>query len=616
MDSSITLISTFAIAFGVALVLGFIAEKLKFPALVGYLIAGILVSPNVLGFDIDFNLAEQLAEIGIMLLMFGVGLNFSLSDLLKVKKLVIPGAICQMLLSAICAFGLAYFWGWPIGQCVILGMCLSCASTVVVLKGLEAKGLLESFDGRIAVGWLIVQDMVTVLMLVLLPPLASMLGGQSDTSNMPLWQLILETVARVVAFIVFMLVIGKRVLPWLLWQVAKTGSRELFTLCVLAVAIGIAFGASQIFNVSFALGAFFAGMVMRESQYAHRAATESLPLRDAFSVIFFVGVGMMFDPTSILAHPGYLIGILFLILVMNPLIAFATVLLFRYPLHTGFTLACCLGQIGEFSFILGTLGVSLKLLTTEGMNLVLAAAILTIAVNQLSFTLVEPLTKLLCKHFKWARVAAARPDPQATMPDEIDSSQLLRHVVVVGYDSVGQKICEALGKADIPFVVIDRNDGVIEQLRNSNHAAIQGDCTDPAILLQAHVQNSAQIIITIRDELESRKCIEGAKILNPEIEAIIRAETDTEANQMRADHLGIVVQASTALASRMTQYSIYCFTKYDPAKASGKMKNAAEKAKELLDEFVSKQEEQIEQNTSVEISKKQENKDEQKYLED
>lgn len=601
MDNSITLISTVAIAFGVALILGFIAEKLKFPALVGYLVAGIIVSPNLYGFNVDLGLAEQLSELGVMLLMFGVGLNFSLSDLLKVKKLVVPGAVCQMALSAFCAIMMAHLWGWPIGQCVILGMCLSCASTVVVLKALEARSLLEGFDGRVAVGWLVVQDMVTVLMLVLLPPLASLLGGHSATSDLPLWRLIVETVARVAAFIILMLVIGKRVLPWLLWQVAKTGSRELFTLCVLAVAIGIAYGASEIFSVSFALGAFFAGMVMRESQYAHRAAVESLPLRDAFSVIFFVGVGMLFDPSAILEHPFYLLGILFLILIVNPLIAFGTVLLFRYPLHTAVTLACCLGQIGEFSFILGTLGVSLGLLTKEGMNLVLAAAILTIALNPISFSVARPVAELLCKHFRFARTAAARLDPQSTMPDEVESKKLLRHVVIVGYSSIGRKVCEILTKQKIPFVVVDKQDDVISTLRKQGLVAIQGDCTDPATLLQAHVQNSAQLVLTISDELESRKAIAAAKILNPDIEIIIRAVTDTETDHLRSENLGIVVQASTALALRIAQYSIYSFTKYSSGGHSKrKEEEAEEKAKDMLDDLVADEERTVEKSTQHE----------------
>ena len=448
----ISLISTLAIGFGVALVLGFLAEKLKVPALVGYLLAGILVSPSVFGFDVDLNLANQLAEIGIMLLMFGVGLHFSLTDLLKVKGLVVPGAICQMLLSALIGFGLSWLWGWDIGHSVLLGCCLSCASTVVVLKALEARGMLEGFDGNVAVGWLIVQDMVTVLLLVLLPPMASVFTGQAQTSSQPLWQLLLITLAQVVVFIVLMLVVGRRLLPYLLWQVAKTGSRELFTLCVLAVAIGIAFGAAEVFHVSFALGAFFAGMVMRESKYAHRAAVESLPLRDAFSVIFFVGVGMMFNPMVIVEHPWHLLCVLLLILFINPIIAALLVMLFRYPLHTALTLGACLGQIGEFSFILASLGKSMGIVSDEGMNLVLATAILTIALNPIAFATLPKVAEFLKKRSKLARISAARPDPQSLMPDEIEKKKITGHIVIVGYGDVGCKLTAALQKDEIMSV--------------------------------------------------------------------------------------------------------------------------------------------------------------------
>ncbi len=560
MDS-VGLISTVAIAFAVALVLGFFAEKLKFPALVGYLIAGIIVSPNMLWFKLDLNLAEQLSEIGIMLLMFGVGLNFSLSELLRVKKLVVPGAVLQMSLSGLCAFGLSYLCGWDIGNAVFVGMCLCCASTVVVLKALEARGMLESFEGRIAVGWLIIQDMVTVLLLVLLPPLASMLGGTSTGADIPLWRLILETIARVVGFIVLMLVVGKRVLPWLLWQVARTGSRELFTLCVLAVAIGIAFGASQLFNVSFALGAFFAGMVMRESKYAHRAATESLPLRDAFSVIFFVGVGMMFDPHAIVQHPFFLIGLLSVVLIMTPVVASLIVALFGYPLKTALTLGVCLGQIGEFSFILGSLGVSLKVMSPDMMNLVLATAIISIAFNPVMFSLYPLVQKMLVKHLKFARKAAARPDPQSIMPDEVNEKRLKKHVVLVGFGSVGVKLLSSLTKRNVPVVLIDKDDSIVEQLRNDGITAIQGDATDPAVLLQAHVQNASQLVVTLSDELPVMKIVETAKIINPEIECIIRATSDQIAQNMKEEKLGMIVQSSAALASLMSACVAYYLAK-------------------------------------------------------
>ena len=546
----ISLISTLAIGFGVALVLGFLAEKLKVPALVGYLLAGILVSPSVFGFDVDLNLANQLAEIGIMLLMFGVGLHFSLTDLLKVKGLVVPGAICQMLLSALIGFGLSWLWGWDVGHSVLLGCCLSCASTVVVLKALEARGMLEGFDGNVAVGWLIVQDMVTVLLLVLLPPMASVFTGQAQTSSQPLWQLLLITLAQVVVFIVLMLVIG-RLLPYLLWQVAKTGSRELFTLCVLAVAIGIAFGAAEVFHVSFALGAFFAGMVMRESKYAHRAAVESLPLRDAFSVIFFVGVGMMFNPMVIVEHPWHLLCVLLLILFINPIIAALLVMLFRYPLHTALTLGACLGQIGEFSFILASLGKSMGIVSDEGMNLVLATAILTIALNPIAFATLPKVAEFLKKRSKLARISAARPDPQSLMPDEVEKKKITGHIVIVGYGDVGCKLTAALQKDEIPTVIVDKDDSLVAQLRKNGYTAIQGDAVDPSVLLQAHVQNAAVIVLTIRDEILERKVVETAKLINQGVKVILRAATDQEANHFRADNLGTVVQASVILSQEM-----------------------------------------------------------------
>ncbi len=577
----LTLISTIAIAFGVALVLGFIAEKLHFPALVGYLIAGVIASPKVLGFDLDMNLAEQLSEIGIMLLMFGVGLHFSITDLLKVKGLVIPGALCQMLCSGLAGFLLAKLWGWPTGQCIVLGMCVSCASTVVVLKALEARGMLEGFDGRVAVGWLIVQDMVAVLMLVLLPPLASVLGGATQGVGVPLWKLILLTAARVAGFFALMLVVGKRLLPWVLWQVAKTGSRELFTLCVLAVAIGIAFGASQVFEVSAALGAFVAGMVMRESEYAHRAATESLPLRDAFSVIFFVGVGMMFDPSPIIAHPFYLICVLLVIAVFTPIVAIGLVLLFRYPLHTAVTLACCLSQIGEFSFILGTLGVSLKLMSGQTMDLVLAAAIVIIAFNPITFATSSYLTNFLIKRFKFARVAAARPDPHSVMPDEVEQRKLKQHVVIVGYGVLGRKVTGILQRQNIPVVIVDKDDEKVEEIRKHGTPAIQGESSDPTVLLQAHIQNASQLVITISDEIVTRKIVETAKILNPSVECIVQAMDDSEAEQMRGENMGVVVQSSTALARQMSGYVSYYF-----ARSKGTAETAQQLRKDVFTDMI------------------------------
>jgi len=289
MEHNVTLITTIAAGFGLALIFGFIAERLKLSALVGYLVAGILIGPATPGFVADAHIASQLSEIGVMLLMFGVGLHFSIEDLMSVKRIAIPGAIVQMTIATLLGMYVSSAWGWTFGEGLVFGLSLSCASTVVLLKALESRNLMKSINAKITIGWLVVEDLITVLVLVLLPPLASLLGGTTlGNESVSIWQTIGLTLLQVAAFIVIMLGIGKRLLPWMLWHIAKTGSRELFTLAVISAAIGIAYGASALFNVSFALGAFFAGMVMRESEFSHRAAQESLPLRDAFAVLFFV----------------------------------------------------------------------------------------------------------------------------------------------------------------------------------------------------------------------------------------------------------------------------------------------------------------------------------------
>lgn len=569
MEHSFTLISTLAAGFGIALVFGFIAEKFKIPALVGYLLAGVIVSPATPGFVADINIASQLSEIGVMLLMFGVGLHFSLSDLMRVKYIAVPGAVAQMGLATGLGLLVAHYWGWTYGQSLVFGLCLSCASTVVLLKALETKGILESHDGQIAVGWLVVEDIMTVLILVLLPPLAPMLGAeavQSVESATPLWEIIAWTVGRVALFIFLMLVVGKRVLPWLLWQVAKTGSRELFTLCVLAVAIGIAYGASEVFSVSFALGAFFSGMVMRESKYAHRAAMESLPLRDAFSVIFFVGVGMMFDPMILGDKPLHLLAVLAIIILGKSLVAFGLVMLFRYPLHTALTVAASLAQIGEFSFILAGLGVSLGLLPQEGMSLVLAGAIISIAFNPVAFALVEPLRNLMKKRWKYARVLDAKSDPLSVMPDEEESKYLRGHMVLVGYNKVCEHIAKDLSERKVPFVIVEKDRNIVEDLRENGFKAVCGDAIDPAILIQAHVQDAAMVILNFRDDILRRKVIETAKILNHKIEAVIMTSDDEIAVRAMTDHLGKVFDSNAVMAGSIVKYCMHRLGKAEEEK--------------------------------------------------
>ena len=400
MPHETALLATIAVGFALAFVLGFAASRLGLPPLVGYLLAGVAVGPYSPGFVADTGLASQLAEIGVILLMFGVGLHFSLSDLLAVRRIALPGAVTQIAVATALGAAVAHVWGWSWGQGIVLGLALSVASTVVLLKALEDRGILDTVDGRIAVGWLIVEDLVTVLALVLLPALAVTLGGRAPAvadgaAPAGLGMTIALTLGKVVAFLVVMLVVGRRAVPWMLEHVARTGSRELFTLSVLAVALGVAVGAAALFGVSFALGAFFAGVVINESDLSHQAAADALPFQDAFAVLFFVSVGMLFDPRILLREPLEVLAVVAIVMLGKSAAAFLIVLLFRYPVRTALTVSASLAQIGEFSFILAGLGASLGLLPPEGQSLVLAGALISITLNPLLFGLIAPLTARL-----------------------------------------------------------------------------------------------------------------------------------------------------------------------------------------------------------------------------
>lgn len=392
MHHEATLISTIAIGFVLAFGFGYAADRLRLPPLVGYLLAGVLIGPYTPGFVADGALSVQLAEVGVILLMFGVGLHFSTSDLLAVRGIAIPGAIGQILIATLLGLGLSWLWGWSHGTGLVFGLSLSVASTVVMLKALEERNLVSSVNGRIAVGWLIVEDLAMVLTLVLLPAFAEMLGGKPVGGHEhPERPVLLElgiTLAKVAAFAAIAVLFGPKVVPWILARVARTGSRELFTLSVLALALGIAYGSAQIFGVSFALGAFFAGVVLSESPLSHKAAEGSLPLQDAFSVLFFISVGMLFDPTILLREPGKVLAALALIVLGKSLIAFGIVLLLRYPVSTGLMVSASLAQVGEFSFILIALGISAGLVTGEGRDLVVAGSLFSIMLNPLVFHVV------------------------------------------------------------------------------------------------------------------------------------------------------------------------------------------------------------------------------------
>ena len=561
MPHDVSLIATLAAAFALALVLGVLAERVKLPALVGYLLAGIAIGPATPGFVADVGIASQLSEIGVMLLMFGVGLHFSLDDLLAVRRIAVPGAVVQMGVATALGMGVATWWGWGVGAALVFGLSLSCASTVVLLKALESRGVLDSMNGRIAIGWLIVEDLAMVLVLVLLPPLAGMLGGRIDVaaSDVPLWRTIGLTLLQVGAFIALMLLAGRKVLPWLLWQVARTGSRELFTLAVITAAVGIAFGAAGLFGVSFALGAFFAGMVMRESEFSHRAAEESLPLRDAFAVLFFVAVGMLFEPRVLIEQPAQVFGVIAIIIAGKSIAAAALVLAFRYPLNTAFTVAASLAQIGEFSFILAGLGMSLGLLPAEGLSMILAGALISIALNPLVFATVEPMRGWVLKRSALARRFEHREDPLAALPMSTERKYLEGQVVLVGYGRVGRRIAEALAARSIPFVIAEQNRERVDALRKQGLAAVSGDAAEPAVLIQAHIAHAAMLVIAAPDPLDVRKMIDVARTLNPHIEIVLRTHSEDEAALLVKEDVGRVFFGEEELAKGMTNHVLQRF---------------------------------------------------------
>jgi len=569
MPHDVSLISTIAAGFGLALIFGYIAARLKLPPLVGYLLAGIVIGPATPGFVADVALAGQLAEIGVMLLMLGVGLHFSLDDLLAVKRIAIPGALLQIVVATAMGMGVAAWWGWGLGASLVFGLALSVASTVVLLRALEARGVLASVNGQIAVGWLIVEDLVMVLVLVLLPALAPLLlggAGAESAQGQNLWATLGITLAKVGAFIALMLVVGRRVFPRLLWLVARTGSRELFTLCVIAGAVSVAYGSAKLFDVSFALGAFFAGMMMRESEFSHRAAEESLPLRDAFSVLFFVSVGMLFDPRVLVDEPFKVLVVVAIIVVGKTLAAIALVVAFRYPLNSALTVGASLAQIGEFSFILAGLGVGLKLLSIEGQNLILAGALISIALNSLLFSAIDPLQDWLRKRSALARRLEQPDDPLAELPMSTDQSLLTGQVVLVGYGRVGQRIAQALKERAVPFVVAEQNREIVERLREEGVPAVCGDATDPAVLIQAHIARAALLVIATPDSFGVRKMAEVARALNPAIELVVRSHDLVDAALLEQEQVGKIFIGEHELALGMATHVL---ARLNPGRSAG-----------------------------------------------
>ncbi len=585
MHHASPLISTIVAGLVLAYIFGMIANRLRMPPLVGYLFAGILVGPHTPGFIADQALGAELAELGVILLMFGVGLHFSLKDLLSVRALAIPGALVQIGFATLLGLGLALLMGWSVGAGLLFGLALSVASTVVLLKALQDRRLIETERGRIAVGWLIVEDLTMVLALVLVPAIASLYGTDTGIHDpfvsfveriigvpVGIWGVLALTLVKIAAFVGFMLVVGRRIIPWALHGTAYTGSRELFRLAVLAIALGMALGSAVLFGVSLALGAFFAGMILSESELSHRAAQETLPLRDAFAVLFFVSIGMLFDPSIIITNPLPVLATVFIIIIGKSLAAFAIVLLFRHPVATALTISASLAQIGEFSFILAGMGVALAILPPEGQDLILAGALISIVFNPLVFWILD-----LIKPRLEARAALRRadkaghdgeriepmdPSAAATGPittdiptqaaidtgapgaddDTVEPSKQTGHVVLVGYGQVGRIVAEGLKRTDSPLVVIEDSDHDVAAARQAGLDVVFGNAASPQVLQLANLAEARTLLVAISNGYEAGTVCESGRKLNPQVRIMARAYSEEEEAHLRGLGADVVIR--------------------------------------------------------------------------
>lgn len=537
-----SLIAILVAGFVLAFLFGSLAQRLRLSPLVGYLLAGVVAGPFTPGFVGDQTLAPQLAEIGVILLMFGVGLHFSMRDLLAVKAIALPGAVVQIAAATALGWGLARLYGWPHGAGIVFGLALSVASTVVLLRALEERRLIDTTRGRIAVGWLIVEDLAMVLALVLLPALADVLRG--DAGNpVQVWTALFKTFAKVGAFIAVMLIVGRRVIPWMLERVAATGSRELFTLCVLAIALGVAFGSAAMFGVSFALGAFFAGMLLNESEFSHQAATETLPLRDAFAVLFFVSVGMLFDPMILVEQPLPVLATFAIIVLGKSIAAYAIVRAFGKPNSTALLISTSLAQIGEFSFILAGLGMELKILPKEGQDLILAGALLSIIVNPLLFAWLD---RREARELAAKRTAADHVGPQ--VPDDVRD-----HVILIGYGRVGSELGRLLTDHGVPLVVIEEEDDRVDRARASGIPTVRGHAADERALKEAVPERAHTAMLAIPNALEAGEIIAKLREVNPSLTIVARAHSDTEVRHLLEHGADATVMAERELAHSLAE---------------------------------------------------------------
>jgi monovalent cation:H+ antiporter-2, CPA2 family len=549
------LISTIALGLSAAFLAGLVARRLHLPSIVGYLLAGVALGPFTPGLIADQAIATELAEIGVILLMFGVGIHFSLRDLLAVRGIAIPGAVVQITVATALGIGLALVLNWGLAAGVVLGLSLSVASTVVLLRALIQRNALDTIHGRAAVGWLIVEDIFTVLVLVLLPSFALIVVGDGGGASMVL--VLGEALLKAAALGVLMIVVGARVVPWLLVQVAREGSQEMFTLGVLAVALGIAFASSAVFGVSLALGAFLAGAIVGETDLSHKAAADALPLRDAFAVLFFVSVGMLLDPAYLMANPLPVVAVLALVVVGKSLAAIGIVSVLGYPLRTGLTVAAGLAQIGEFSFILATAGVASRVLPSEAYQLVVAGAIISITLNPILFAAVDPLDAWFKSHpsvRRWLERGGgplARPAPS--------HEPMSGHAVICGWGRVGRTVASALESRGFRYVVIEEHRRTVEGLRARGIQALYGDTADAELLRHAGIRSARVLVFAAYDPPAAEFAVEHARRVNPHIEIVARVETPEEAKRLRDRGASQTVEGERELAVQMARYTLRRF---------------------------------------------------------
>lgn len=544
MPHHTSLIAILVYGFVLAFAFGALANRLRLSPLVGYLVAGIVAGPYTPGFVGDPELAPQLAEIGVILLMFGVGLHFSLRDLMSVKNIAIPGAIAQTAVATLLGWGLAELMGWRHIEGIIFGFSLATASTVVLLRAMEERRLLDTRRGKIAVGWLIVEDLACVVALVLIPALAGALGGNAESvSSTTVIKALALTFGKVAAFVAFMLIIGRKAIPWVLERIAGTGSRELFTLAVLSIAMGVAFTSAELFGVSFALGAFFAGMLLNESEFSHQAANDSLPMRDAFAVLFFVSVGMLFDPSIVVNHPLQLLATTLIILFGKSIAAYAIVRLFGHPNTTALTISTSLAQIGEFAFIIAGLGLSLNILPKDGHDLVLAGALITIMLNPVLFMVLD----------RWQAKQDAKIIAKREAEPDSDPVTCSDHTIVVGYGRVGRQLAHLLQARGVPVVVVESDADRVKAARDSGLTTVRGNVANERVMLEAAPQRAKLAVFAMPQALEAGETIERLKAINPTISVLARAHSETQVKHLLEHGADAAILAERELAYSLTE---------------------------------------------------------------